>query len=237
TQHHPKEFMMSADGQYLLLKQRVTPLYRHTTKAEYAVYNLHTRDNPEPLQGFPPHIELEYVAWSPTGHSLVVVKDHNIFYKPDVQASPIQLTTSGTPKLIYNGVPDWVYEEEILGADNAIWWSPQSTYLLYASFNDTRVPKFHFPRYGDLDNPYTEDQEISYPKAGYPNPSFTLYVVKLSTREERKLIPPPEMADWDYYFTTVVWRNDEEVMVTWMNRTQTFAIHTICSVSNGVCNK
>ncbi|BFZ22013.1 hypothetical protein BsWGS_25052 [Bradybaena similaris] len=234
---HAKEFKLSADGKFLLLKHRITPVYRHTSKAEYAVYNIQKGDNPEALTGFPEHAEFEYVAWSPTGHALVIVKDSNIFYKPDVLAAPLQLTTSGVPKLIYNGIPDWVYEEEILGADNAIWWSPQSTYLLYASFNDTRVPKFHFPMYGQMNNPYTEDQDIAYPKAGYPNPTFTLFVVKLSTREEKKLIPPTELDGWDYYFTTVVWRNDEEVMVTWMNRTQTFAIQTICSVISGMCNK
>ena len=41
---------------------------------------------------------------------------------------------SGT---IYNGVADWLYEEEILGTDTALW--PHAASLAFLSFNDTEV--------------------------------------------------------------------------------------------------
>ena len=41
---------------------------------------------------------------------------------------------SGT---IYNGVADWLYEEEILGTDTALW--PHAANLAFLSFNDTEV--------------------------------------------------------------------------------------------------
>uniref|UniRef100_A0A0B6ZW87 Uncharacterized protein n=1 Tax=Arion vulgaris TaxID=1028688 RepID=A0A0B6ZW87_9EUPU len=231
----PKEFVISADGQYLLLKTKVTQVYRYSSKAEYAIYNIHTRENPKTLHGPDRNSLMQYVAWSPTEHSLIVVQNNNIFYKADVNAEYVQLTTSGVPGLIYNGLPDWVYEEEVLATDNAVWWSTQSTYLLYAVFNDSRVPTFHFPVYGELDNAYTSDHKIAYPKAGYPNPAFTLNIVKLSTRDLVTLHPPNELSGFEYYFTTVVWRNDQEVLITWMNRSQNFAIQSVCTGSNGSC--
>ena len=41
---------------------------------------------------------------------------------------------SGT---IYHGVADWLYEEEILGTDTALW--PHAASLAFLSFNDTEV--------------------------------------------------------------------------------------------------
>ena len=28
-------------------------------------------------------------------------------------ATPVQLTTDGEPEIVFNAVPDWVYEEEV----------------------------------------------------------------------------------------------------------------------------
>ena len=41
------------------------------------------------------------------------------------------------PGTIYNGVADWLYEEEILGTDTALW--PHAASLAFLSFNDTEV--------------------------------------------------------------------------------------------------
>ena len=48
-----------------------------------------------------------------------------------------QLTDSGEPGSLYNGVADWLYEEEILGTDTALW--PHAASLAFLSFNDTEV--------------------------------------------------------------------------------------------------
>lgn len=57
-----------------------------------------------------------------------------------------------------------VYPEEILGADNAVWWSANGTYLCYAVFNDTMVPEYKFPIYGDMNSAYGETKKLAYPK-------------------------------------------------------------------------
>ena len=56
--------------------------------------------------------------------------------------------------------------EEMLGTNFALWWSPDGTQILYASFNDTLVGSFSFPKYGSLEEQlqYTEIESILYPK-------------------------------------------------------------------------
>lgn len=54
--------------------------------------------------------------------------------------------------------------EEILSSDNALWWSPDGTYLCYAVFNDTQVRRFTYMEYGEYDSAYTDSRPIAYPK-------------------------------------------------------------------------
>ena len=45
------------------------------------------------------------------------------------QNSDIQLTNNGVVDTIYNGIPDWVYEEEILSTNNAMYFNSQGNKL------------------------------------------------------------------------------------------------------------
>ena len=42
----------------------------------------------------------------------------------------VQLTTTGVADQVYNGIPDWVFEEEVFEDNHAIWWSPDSSKLV-----------------------------------------------------------------------------------------------------------
>ena len=56
--------------------------------------------------------------------------------------------------------------EEILHTNVANWWSPGGSYIAYAQFNDSLVPLFKFPFYGEADNLYGTINELAYPKVG-----------------------------------------------------------------------
>ena len=53
--------------------------------------------------------------------------------------SAVRLTQNGEVDAIYNGIPDWVYEEEVLGTNTAMHTSPNGQFMLYAQFNDSKV--------------------------------------------------------------------------------------------------
>ena len=117
------------------------------------------------------------------------------------------MTTTGNASL-FNGVPDWVYEEEVFSSDYVLWWSPDSSKLAFLSLDETAVPEFSFPIYNPTDNnsavvPYTHDVVMKYPKPGYPNPLVTVHVfdVKSYLAEDAKLgLPATDSTltlDWD----------------------------------------
>ncbi|KAL5005835.1 hypothetical protein ScPMuIL_016993 [Solemya velum] len=227
-------FHISADRQYVLLAHEMKPIYRNSMLSKYKLYDVNTKKHTD-LVG-PEGLNFQYVTWSPKGRSMIFVQKNNIYYKKDIDSATLQLTYDGKEGVIANGIPDWLYEEEILMSDHAIWWSPQGTYIVYASFNDLDVPKYYFPHYGNMDNIYGDQKHIPYPKPGYKNPTFTLKVVNLAKNETEKFKPPDELKDSEHYFTTMSWRDDSYVVVAWMNRLQTQVIMTICGAVNGACN-
>ena len=76
------------------------------------------------------------------------MSDDNIYYKACAECNSTRLTETGG-KAIANGVPDWLYEEEILSNNNAIYLSPGGRKLCFASFNDSAVDLLSFPIYAD----------------------------------------------------------------------------------------
>ena len=110
---------------------------------------------------------IRYAKFSPTGNSLVYVgHDLNIYYRRSVMSNDEKLTDTGRDSEFFNGVPDWVFEEEVLEDGKAVWWSPDGMKLVFAAFNDTGVEKIFLKDYGswkriDL---YPLIEEIAYPK-------------------------------------------------------------------------
>lgn len=95
-----------------------------------------------------------YVSDRPSGSQLVFVNRDNIYYKASAESPTTRIATTTQESVVLNGIPDWLYEEEILGSSNAIWFSPNGTRLCYASFNDTDVDEMTYPYYGPYDDPH-----------------------------------------------------------------------------------
>ncbi|KAG6460920.1 hypothetical protein O3G_MSEX012305, partial [Manduca sexta] len=178
-------------------------------------------------------------AWTPKGHGLITIKDYDIYYRPAPRSSTgYRVTDTGIPGTIYNGVPDWLYEEEILNSRTALWMSADGHMLLYATFNDTLVLEQKYPWYGaalDTDEPaktYPEIRSVRYPKPGTNNPTVTLTVADIADPKHirtRHLIPPKEiLEEGDYYFTSAQWVSLTEVCVVWLTRTQNLSVVSVC---------
>ena len=107
-------------------------------------------------------------------------------FRHSAESEDLQLTNSGNDTVIYNGIPDWVNEEEVFEDNKAIWWSPDGSKLVYGVFNDTLVDIVNLPRYGNYLNEGNNKQgypflqyfmldQFRYPKAGTTNPTVTLW--------------------------------------------------------------
>ena len=68
---------------------------------------------------------------------------------PFEENTDLPVTNDGKDGVIFNGIPDWVYEEDVLRTNNAIHGSPNAGKIAYARFDDSHVPEFQYPVYGD----------------------------------------------------------------------------------------
>ena len=78
---------------------------------------------------------------------------NNMYWRPDAATDSAELditiTESGEVDNVFNGIPDWVYEEEVLGVNYAHYLNDIGDTVAYAQFNDTLVRDFQYPFYGD----------------------------------------------------------------------------------------
>lgn len=241
---------LSADLNYILLAHDIEAIYRHTFRAKYVVYNRTATDHSNRFIPFPQsgrdewsQRKLQYADWAPAGHALTFVYENNLYFQPDLMTTPTQVTDSGVINKVFNGIPDWLYEEEILHTNVAHWWSPGARHIAYAQFNDSLVPLFKFPFYGEGDNLYGTISELAYPKAGDNrddvNPTVKIFVVETERvkTSHRQIPPPAQFADKDHYVTLVSWQDDTHLLIAWSNRAQNKTIVTLCHVLTTSCRQ
>lgn len=93
-----------------------------------------------------------------------------MFYRESVDGPDVQLTGDGVESLIYNGIPDWLYEEEILSDSNAIYWSPDGNRLAFIRFDDQKVDTIELTSYQEF---LPKIQGIRYPRVSHQ--TFTMF--------------------------------------------------------------
>lgn len=69
----------------------------------------------------------------------------------------IRVTTDGS-ETVFNGVPDWVYEEEVYGTDSVLWWSPDGKSLAYLRSDETVVKNYRLQYYNPSGNAFDVHQ-------------------------------------------------------------------------------
>ncbi|XP_035460403.2 inactive dipeptidyl peptidase 10-like isoform X1 [Scophthalmus maximus] len=228
------KYSVSPDLKYVLFAYDVKQVYRHSYMASYSIYNIHTRevwelDPPEVVNSV-----LQYAAWGVQGQQLIYIFENNIYYQSDVKSNSLRLTSSGKEGVIFNGMADWLYEEEILQTHVAHWWSPDGERLAFLVLNDSLVPNMALPRFTGM--AYPKGKQYPYPKAGQPNPAVKLYVVNLyGPTHTLELMPPETLKLRDHYVTMVKWISKTKTSVRWLNRAQNISILTVCDTTTGAC--
>ena len=150
-----------------------------------------------------------------------------------------QITDDGQAFNVFNGIPDWVFEEEVFEDNKALWWSPDATKLVYGSFNDTEVDTYLLQSYGQPDNlrQYPDLLEVRYPKVGRVNPVSALWMTDLQTGAKTRILPPRSMDHEEVHFSQVTWADSgNNFAVTWFNRVQNRSIITLCNVNDLDCS-
>ncbi len=177
-----------------------------------------------------PEPELE-PSFSPDGRLVAFVRDHDLMVVDVARRREYALTTDGSAA-IRNGHLDWVYQEEIYGRGQfrGYWWSPDSSRLAYLRLDDSAVPTYavvdHIPYHPDV-------EEWAYPKAGDPNPTVRLGIVRSAggattwTDLDRYTVSDPLIVD-------VGWTADSgHVVFQVQNREQTWLDLNLATAADG----
>ncbi|XP_026217549.1 inactive dipeptidyl peptidase 10-like isoform X2 [Anabas testudineus] len=228
------KYSLSADLKYALFAYDVKQMYRYSYTASYIIYNIYTREvwelNPPEVQ----NAVLQHAAWGRQGQQLIYIFENNIYYQSDVRSNSLRITSSGMEGVIFNGLADWLYEEEILRSHLAHWWSPDGERLAFLTINNTLVPNMALPQF--TGSTYPRGLQYPYPMAGQTNPAVKLSVVNLfGATHTQELQPPDQLRLRDFYVTTVKWISNTHLAVRWLNRPQNASLLTVCDSTIGVC--
>jgi dipeptidyl aminopeptidase B len=216
----------SSDLKNVLVTSDVQSNWRHSTTAQYWVFNVEQQTG-EPLDPVNPDARIQLAIWSPTSDSIVFTRDNNMYLRKIGDSVVTQITRDGGAELFY-GVPDWVYEEEVLSGASATWWSADGAYIAYLRTDESRVPSYPVQYF--IDRPsgeippeglknYPETRKIKYPKAGAPNPTVSLKFYDVMKRESFDVDIADDFADDDRLITEVVWGGSNgEVIIRETNR-------------------
>ncbi|XP_042319885.1 dipeptidyl peptidase 4 [Sceloporus undulatus] len=226
--YNSTEAILSSDQKYALLRYNYEKVWRHSYNASYHIYDL-SSSSLVPGKALPTNIQ--YISWSPVGHKLAYVSNNNIYIREMPNASDIQITKNGEENRIFNGLSDWVYEEEMFGTHSALWWSPNGTFLAYAEINDTEVPVIEYSFYSEDTLQYPKTIKIPYPKAGATNPTIRLFIVNtqsLPSVNTTEIVAPSSIKSGDHYLSVVTWVANERICLQWLRRIQNFSVLGIC---------
>ena len=132
----------SPDSFLLLFALDIQHVWRHSFTARYVVfdslsnttYHLVAQDGSEYLQ---------YCSWVDNENDeniLIYASKNNLYWKHDgaeeAADNDVAITNDGEVDNVFNGIPDWVYEEEVLQSNHAIHVSPGGDKLAFLRFND-----------------------------------------------------------------------------------------------------
>ncbi|ROV97268.1 hypothetical protein VSDG_04808 [Cytospora chrysosperma] len=222
-QHTAQKTWSSPDMSKVLVTTDNEAVFRHSFTAKYWILDV-AKQSAEPLVPGEPDAAIQLARWSPTSNAIVFVRDNNLYLRWTGSEEVRQITKDGGQNYFY-GRPDWVYEEEVLGGDSAVWWSEDGKYLAFYRTNDTGVPEYpvqYFiskPKGGKLEGleNYPQELYMKYPKAGATNPVVDLLFHDVDRGDNFEVDIEGGFADDDRLITTVLWAG-QNVLIKETNR-------------------
>lgn len=115
--------------------------------------------------------EIRYDSLSADGKWLTYVRGNDLYLVNTATGEVRAITENGGPDQ-FNGVLDWVYQEEIWGRGNfqGHYWSPSSVHSVYLALDESPVHEFTVVDHIEKGHFRVEPEVTNYPKVGDPNP-------------------------------------------------------------------
>ena len=223
----PSRLWPSPDLRKVLIATNVEPVFRYSFTATYWILDVETQ-KVEPLDPLDASSIVQMATWSPQSDMVAFTKGGNLYLRRlDARGNKkvTQITHDGGPQL-FNGIPDWVYEEEVIGGHIDTYWSTDGRYVAFMKYNETEVPSYPVqffitkpgePRSDDkLLYPYVK--KVPYPKAGTPNPTATYHFYDLEKNEVFGVPVQGSLPDDSRVVTNVLWVGPRQAIIKESNR-------------------
>ena len=213
-------FIISPDGQRILIQTNTQRIYRHSFTATYYIYKVADQQ----LTKLSKYGDQQTPLFSPDGQQIAFVRNNNIFLVSYLDnPTELQITHDGQRNEVINGIPDWVNEEEF-GNDRAMVFTADSRQLVWIRYDEAAVKQYSMPLFKGLRPEkkeyagYPGFYTYKYPIAGEQNSRVTVWSYDISSQQTRQL---PVPLDEDGYVPRVVMTSDaSKVAVYTMNRHQ-----------------
>jgi dipeptidyl-peptidase 4 len=206
------DYQFNFDESKVLISTETEPIYRHSSKSNFYVYDFKTSILKE-LTDFSKGKQ-RLAEFSPKGDKIAFVRENNIFIIDLNTNLETQVTLDGKINEVINGATDWVYEEEF-SFNKGFQWSSDGSKIAYYSFYEGDVKEFQMQMYGNL---YPTQYKFKYPKAGENNSVVSIFVYEL---DQQRTTPFDIGTDSDIYIPRIKWSKDPNVLtVQKMNRLQ-----------------
>ena len=213
-------YVMSPDGQRLLIQTQTKSIYRHSFTATYYIYSVQN-NKLEPLSDGGPQ---QTPVWSPDGNQVAFVRDNNIYLvKLLYNNAESQVTKDGKVNEIINGLPDWVNEEEF-SFNSAMVFTADSKQIVWVRYDESRVKQYSMQLFKGS-KPEREEYATypgfytyKYPKAGEDNSRVSLLSYDIKSHQTRIIQLP---LDADGYIPRIKATSDPtKIAVFTLNRHQ-----------------
>lgn len=215
-----ESFILSPDGNFILIATDVEYIYRRSFSANWYIYNIQAKKL-ERLSDYGPQ---QSPVWSPDGSQVAFVRDNNIYLVKLLYGnSESQVTKDGKRNEIINGIPDWVNEEEFSLA-TSLCFTADGSQICWIKYDETDVPTYDLQLYKGM-APEFKDKEYypgaysyKYPKAGQQNARVSAWSFDIKSKKIVQLQVP---LDADGYICRLFPTNDaQKVLVITLNRHQ-----------------
>lgn len=216
----------SSDLKTVLVMTERAHNWRHSYTGKYYLFDVETQTG-QPLDPSQPDARIQLAQWSPKSDSIVFTRDNNMFIRDLRGSSVAQITTDGGEEM-FNGVPDWVYEEEVFSGNSATWFSQDGKFVAFLATNESGVPEYPVQYFvsrpsntapEDGLESYPEVRQIKYPKAGAPNPVVHLKFYDVRQKAVFSVPIKDDFDDDDRLITEVIWAGPSgKVLIRQTNR-------------------
>lgn len=216
-----RSFQWAKDAQHLLFQTNFRPIFRRSGLADFYLYSV-------------PQKTLQLVAkdartaeLSPDGRRTGFERNGDMYVLDLATRAEKRLTTNGSDT-IFNGVFDWVYEEEF-GMAQAWRWSPNSQHIAFWQTDERAVPVIQLTSY---EGKHWDWMKVAYPKVGDPNPKVRIGVADVNSGNIVWLETTKDASE--EYIPRIYWTSDPNTLaVLTLNRKQNDARLYFYDIRNG----